>query len=258
MSFDRRLVRHRRARACFASAPLFFEVAALICDRVAILLRNCPVSVLILGCRNGLVASELSRILPDGSSIVQCDVSLEMLAGVGGGLLVVADDEALPFRDCSFDFVISNLSLHNVNDLARVFARVRAMLRDGGAFVAATFGSGTLYGIKKALASAEGLRVAPRIQPFHSTPYMLECLQLCGLSGLVAEVSTVEMAYNSLYDLFHGLKNMGEGNTIRRNYEPLSRNVMERAWGLYKQSTNEHDAAGAPVQFEIVVLKGNK
>ncbi len=68
-----------------------------------------------------------------------------------GGLLVVADDEALPFRDCSFDFVISNLSLHNVNDLARVFARVRAMLRDGGAFVAATFGSGTLYGIKKSL-----------------------------------------------------------------------------------------------------------
>ena len=253
--FDRGLVRYRRARACSASAPLFFEVATLICYRVAILLRNCPVSVLILGCRNGLVASELSRILPDGSSVVQCDVSLEVLAGASRELLVVADDEALPFKNGNFDFVISNLALHNINDLPGIFARICSILAKNGVFIAATFGSRTLYGVKIALASAEGVRVAPRIQPFHSTPYMLECLQLCGFSELVAEIHVIEMPYNSLYDLFHGLKDMGEGNTLHRSYEPLGRSVMEKAWYLYKQSMGKDGAARVPVQFEIVTLK---
>ncbi|ASI47623.1 SAM-dependent methyltransferase [Anaplasma ovis str. Haibei] len=253
--FDRGLVRRRRTRVGSASAPLFFEVATLICYRVAILLQNCPVSVLVLGCRNGLVASELSRILPDGSSVVQCDVSLEVLTGVSGELLVVADEEALPFREGSFDFVISNLSLHNINDVPGVFARICSILAKNGVFIAATFGSRTLYGVKIALASAEGVRVAPRIQPFHSTPYMLECLQLCGFSGLVAEVHVIEMAYNSLYDLFHALRNMGEGNTLHRSYEPLGRGVMEKAWCIYKQSMGRDGAVRVPVQFEIVTLR---
>ena len=43
----------------------------------------------------------------------------------GGVHTVVLDEEALPFRDGSFDLVTSSLSLHWVNDLPRALAEVK-------------------------------------------------------------------------------------------------------------------------------------
>ncbi|MCU7611882.1 methyltransferase domain-containing protein [Anaplasma capra] len=260
MSFDRKLVRSNRASAVCASVALFSEAATLICYRVAALLRGCPVRLLVLGCRDGLVVRELASVLPGGSSVVQCDVSFDVLAGVKEGHLVVADDEALPFKEASFDFIVSNLSFHNVNGLVEVFAKIHSCLAENGILIAATFGNGTLYEVKKALMSAEAekMRVVPRIQPFYTTSDMLAWLQLCGFSGLVADVHTIGISYSSFYDLFHDLKNMGEGNTLRRVYEPISRSDIEKAWNLYKRSIGMDGATSAPVQFEIVMLKGNK
>jgi len=50
-------------------------------------------------------------------------------------LLVRGDGERLPFRDGTFDAVVSAFVMRNVGDRARVYAEVARVLKPGGAFV---------------------------------------------------------------------------------------------------------------------------
>jgi SAM-dependent methyltransferase len=56
----------------------------------------------------------------------------------------VADAQALPFADDSFDVVIANHMLYHVPDRPRAFAEIRRVLVDGGSFHASTIGRGHL------------------------------------------------------------------------------------------------------------------
>ncbi|MGN7678503.1 MAG: methyltransferase domain-containing protein [Anaplasma sp.] len=238
---------------------LFSEVATLIQFRVALFVdAERPKSLLLLGCRGGLVARKLSEILPDRCCVIQCDSSYDALACVEGGCLVVADEGKLPFREDSFDFVVCNLVLHRVGDLKAVLARIRSLLKKDGIMIAATFGSGTLYEVKKAMVRAEGTCVSPRIQPFSMPHDLLHDLQHCGFRDPVADVLPIEVACSGLHELLHGLKRMGGDYAFYRNLEPLSGKVAEEAWYLYRQPTAREHAAEASVKFEVVMLKGGK
>ena len=51
----------------------------------------------------------------------------------------VADEEYLPVADASVDLVLSNLSLHWVNDLPGALTQIRRALKPDGLFVATLF-----------------------------------------------------------------------------------------------------------------------
>ena len=68
---------------------------------------------------------------------------------------VVADEEALPFRDASIDLVVSGLALHFANDLPGVLAQIRRALKPDGLFLAALLGGETLIELRQAFAEAE-------------------------------------------------------------------------------------------------------
>lgn len=61
---------------------------------------------------------------------------------------IQADEEYLPFQENSLDLVISNLSLHWVNDLPSVFVQVQKALKDDGLFMGCIFGGNTLYQLR--------------------------------------------------------------------------------------------------------------
>lgn len=61
---------------------------------------------------------------------------------------IVTDEEILPFEDNEFDLVISNLSLHWINDLPGLFAQTRNKLKPDGFFLASVFGEETLYQLR--------------------------------------------------------------------------------------------------------------
>ncbi|MFV9838906.1 MAG: class I SAM-dependent methyltransferase [Aaplasma endosymbiont of Hyalomma asiaticum] len=228
------------------------------CERAAFLFRDSMADILVMGSRDGEVCRRLSPMVPRGSSIFQCDVGKYAFAG-DQRHFVVADDECMPFKGSSFDFIVSNLSLHNVNNQISVLSNIYAMLRKGGVLLAATFGSETLRGIKKAVILSERGKIVPRIQPFvyaYEVPFML---QYCGFANVVVDVSIVEVNYKSLYHLFRELKDTGEGCTFRRGYVPSLRGVIDDAWNMYKKSIKkggEND--GVPVKYEIIIMKGEK
>jgi SAM-dependent methyltransferase len=126
--------------------------------------------------------------------------------------LAVADAQALPFADRSFDVAIANHVLYHVPDRPRALAELARVLRPGGRLYAATVGRGHLEEIRQLLVrvsapawpdSAErfGLETGPlqleqlfgdvRVERYPSTlvvteaePLVAYCISMRDASGL--------------------------------------------------------------------------
>jgi SAM-dependent methyltransferase len=61
---------------------------------------------------------------------------------------VVGDEELLPLAPRSVDLIVSNLSLHWVNDLPGCLIQIRHSLKDDGLFLASMFGGDTLIELR--------------------------------------------------------------------------------------------------------------
>ncbi|HEX5570615.1 MAG TPA: class I SAM-dependent methyltransferase [Ktedonobacterales bacterium] len=94
----------------------------------------------------GLWRENLDR-LPTGWRVTLTDLSAGMVEEQRAALadprftFAVADVEALPFANASFDLVIANHMLYHVPDRPKALAELRRALRPGGALVAATNGA---------------------------------------------------------------------------------------------------------------------
>jgi len=89
--------------------------------------------VLDVGCGTGTMLSKLS-----GESVkVGLDISPKMIAKAKEKLgtncyLCAGDSETLPFRDESFDVILSSLSFHHYENPEAVVAEIRRVIRKGG------------------------------------------------------------------------------------------------------------------------------
>jgi SAM-dependent methyltransferase len=106
--------------------------------------------ILDLGCGDGQLTQ---RIAATGAAVRGVDASPEMVAATRAlGLQAeVANAEALPHANASFDAVFSNAALHWVRDQEAMMAEVRRVLRPGGRFVAEMGGQGNIAAIRVAL-----------------------------------------------------------------------------------------------------------
>jgi ubiquinone/menaquinone biosynthesis C-methylase UbiE len=104
--------------------------------------------VLELGCGPGSLWRQNIARIPAGWQITLTDFSPGMLAEARTNLagahpfaFELADAQALPFADASFDAVIANHMLYHVPDRAKAFAEIRRVLRPAGRFYAALNGA---------------------------------------------------------------------------------------------------------------------
>ena len=97
---------------------------------------------------------------------------------------IVADEEALPFRDASLDLVVSALALQFVNDLPGALVQIRRALKPDGLFLAALLGGDTLIELRQAFGAAEAEiegGISPHVAPFADVREMGALLQRAGL-----------------------------------------------------------------------------
>jgi SAM-dependent methyltransferase len=259
--FDRRLVRARRDRWAGAFADhdfLFREVADRLADRLQDTTRRFP-RALDLGSRAGVLAGVL-----DGRGgiefLAQAELS-ERLArrAARHGCTVVADEEALPFADGSFDLALSCLSLHWVNDLPGTLIQIRRALRPDGLFLAALFGLGTLEELRQVLLEAElgaAGGAGPRVAPFADLGDGAGLLQRAGFALPVADQDTITVTYPSALALMRDLRRMGEANAVAaRPRRPLARGTLMRAAALYQERHGDRDGR-VPARFRVIFLTG--
>jgi NADH dehydrogenase [ubiquinone] 1 alpha subcomplex assembly factor 5 len=257
--FNRHTVCHHRNRAAAGLSDndfLFSETGERLCDRLDDVNRKFPIA-LDLGCRTG----GLSRMLGKRGGIkklIQCDLS-QAMSDRAGTLALVTDEEFLPFAPKSFDLVMSNLTLHWVNDLPGCLTQIRQTLKQDGLFLANMLGGETLKELRQSLTKAEvsisdGL--SPRVSPFADVKDAGNLLQRAGFNLPVADMETITVSYPDPLKLMNDLRAMGESNAIigaRKGF--TSRKLLLEAAHYYIEDFAGDDGR-IPASFQVITLSG--
>ncbi len=223
--FDRHALRRTRDRAAshvHRVEPILCDIADRLLDRLDDITRSFTRALDIGG--RGVIAP---RLRARGMMVVSTDLSANM-AALSGGLMVAADEEALPFAPASFDLVVANLSLHAVNDLPGALIQLRRVLVPDGLFLASLPALGTLDELRTALTMAEAELTggaAPRISPFPDLRDAAALLQRAGFALPVADAEEISIDYADPMALLHDLRHAGESNIVTarsRRPPPLS------------------------------------
>lgn len=240
--FDRTLVRQRRDRAAAHLSTADFllrESAGRLTDRLLDVARDFPMA-LDLGCHGGQVGELLAGHKKIGT-LIQADLSPRMakLARTATARpTMIADEEFLPVAENSLDLVLSNLSLHWVNDLPGALAQIRRAVKPDGLLLATLFGGETLRELRTALLEAEIETtggVAPRISPFTDVRDAGNLLTRAGFALPVVDADVITVTYADMFKLMADLRAMGETNAvIERRKIPTRRDTFLRAAEIYR------------------------
>ncbi|MDX8533837.1 methyltransferase domain-containing protein [Mesorhizobium sp. VK25A] len=188
--------------------------------------------------------------------IVRVEMDEAFLAGNPG---LVAPAETVPFEESSLDLVVSLLSLHAMNDIPGMLAQIRRSLRPDGLFLGALAGAGTLAELRESMLAAETELyggAGPRILPFTDVRDAGALLQRAGLALPVADVETVVVRYDTLFDLAADLRAMGETSALLdRSRRPASRRLFARAAEIYAERFSDPDGR-IRASFSIVWMSG--
>ena len=130
------------------------------------------------GCGSGRVTRHLAERLPEGR-VIGVDSAPSMIEHARAALEPFGDRIELRVGDLldldldrSVDVVFSNATFHWILDHDRLFARLFAALRPGGALVAQCGGEGNVAEYKRAVESSEGdERFAPYLRGMRDTTY---------------------------------------------------------------------------------------
>lgn len=253
--FDRKVLRRNRDQAAknFADHDfLIREVAARLYDKYLDINRNFQ-HILDLGCHGG----ELGRHLQD-KFIIHQDISQKFLRS-GKGVRVQADEEFLPYRPHSLDLILSNLSLHWVNDLPGCLVQIKQALKPDGLFLGALFGGESLTELRQCLMEAEiNIRggASPRISPFVDMQDAGALLQRAGFALPVVDTDRITVTYENAFKLMQELRGMGESNILTKRFKGLtSPRVMMECAKIYQEKFADHRGR-INVTFDIIYMMG--
>lgn len=259
--FDRRLHARRRARAARGYAAHSFLKQAAAED---IALRLSAVNrrferILDLGAHDGTMGRTL-KADPSLADRIGEVVSMDLSAAFADRPLgIVADEEALPFADASFDLVVSALSLHWVNDLPGALVQIRRTLKPDGLFIGVALGGRTLTELRQALLAAEEEArggAANRVSPFIDVIDAAGLLQRTGFAMPVADNDQRTVRYANPLRLLSDLRGMGETEAFAsRQSPPLTRGILLRAMEIYADRFSDKDGR-VRATFEFVAMSG--
>jgi SAM-dependent methyltransferase len=249
--FDRALLRRRQARARALGYETFLidRVASDMVDRVGAVLRRFD-----LAADLGTPTGALRDILKGNPAIGRL-----ISAGASPASDVIADEEALPFRDGALGLVVSALALHLVNDLPGTLIQIRRALKPDGLLLAALLGGETLAELRLSFAQAEAEiegGVSPRVAPFADVREMGALLQRAGFALPVTDVERLTARYTSPFVLMGELRRMGATNVLtERRRAPLRRATLARMAEIYEERFADPDGK-IRATFEVVWLSG--
>jgi SAM-dependent methyltransferase len=252
--FDRQLLRVRRLRAAALGPATFLleRVAEDFADRLATVLRRFERAVDL-----GTPTDAIRRVLAASGKVG--DIIAAGSLAEGPDFAVVADEEALPFKDVSLDLVVSALALQFVNDLPGTLIQIRRALKPDGLFLAALAGGDTLTELRQAFATAEAEiegGISPHIAPFADLRELGALLQRAGFTLPVTDVDRLTVRYVSPFALMEDLRRMGASNPlIERRRRPLKRATLNRMADIYCERFADGDGR-VRATFEIVWLSG--
>lgn len=237
------------------------EVGSRVADRVYDIARTFPVALDIGGAK-GHIAEHLSKEVVE--RLFLTDVAEETLKHRKQTDIptqcVLADEEFLPFKENTFDLVVSSLSLHWTNDLPGAFRQIHQVLKPDGVFIGAMVGGETLYELRCSLQLAETEReggFSPHVSPYTAVTDLGNLLGQAGFSMLTVDIDDVQVHYPGIIEVMTDLQGMGESNCAWNRRALLHRDTILAAAAIYKELYGNPDGS-VPATFEILYMIGWK
>ncbi|EGV60271.1 hypothetical protein PSN45_001973 [Yamadazyma tenuis] len=181
---------------------------------------------------------------------------------------VVGDEEKFNhpvLKSDYFDSVISNLSLHWINDLPGTLANINRVLKPDGLFLGTLFGGDTLYELRTALQLAELERkggLSPRVSPLVELNDVGTLLNRAGFNMLTIDTEEIVVGgFPDIVSVCNDLQLMGEQNAVLSRSGYLDRDLLLAANEIYKALHGEKGPDGTvtlPVTFSVIFMIGWK
>lgn len=234
------------------NATLQREVADELLDRLAGV-RIQPRTVLDLGCGTGHATRALARMYR-GASVYGVDFAPAMLQSFERGwwprrrpVPLCADLLQLPFADASVDLLFSSLAFQWIDELPRLFAELRRVLRPEGVLMFSSFGPDTLMELRAAWAEVDDGVHVNRFPDMHDVG---DALLGAGLRDPVMDVDRLVRDYADLRTLMRSIKSIGAGNAARERRRGLTgRGTLRRLEQAY---VDRGEGGGPRASWEVV------
>ena len=163
-------------------------------------------------------------------------------------------EEEQPGPPAAFDLVVHLLGLGMVNDLPGAMIHARNALAEGGLFIAAFPGAGSMPVLRKLALAADGERPAARMHPLVDNRAGTALLERAGFSRQVVDSFPIRVRYPSLARMIGDLRDHGLTSSLASPAPPLTREGWARAEALFDEM-REDDGKVAET-FEILTLTG--
>jgi malonyl-CoA O-methyltransferase len=268
---SRRTVAQHFSRAALsydAAAVLQKEVANRLAERFP-LLRIQPEQIMDLGAGTGFLSVHLCQQYPQ-AHLYAVDLSEAMLKACRTKLfssaswwrklnpfvstvnasIVNADAYQLPFADQSMDILVSSLMLQWCDDLPKVLAECRRVLKPNGVLFVASLGPDTLKEIRQAWQVVEG-QAEDRLLSFTDLHELGDALSRVGFSDPVCDVEHITMTYSDATSAVKDLKAIGATNANQQR----SKGLMGKAkWRDFLAAYHQQAMPDGriPATFEVV------
>ncbi|KAG0674561.1 hypothetical protein C6P40_002113 [Pichia californica] len=178
---------------------------------------------------------------------------------------IVADEENFDVPELSepnqYDLIISNLSLHWINDLPEVYKKLYKCLKPDGCFIGSMFGGDTLFELRTSLQLAEIERyggLSPRISPFVESSDVGNLMQKAGFQMLTVDAEELVVDYPNTYALMEDLQLMGENNSVLMTPPPLTKDLLLAIEPIYRELHGDKVTGHLPATYRFVYMIGWK
>lgn len=169
------------------------------------------------------------------------------------------------FRENYYDAVVSNLSMHWINNLPQALSNINKVLKPDGVFMGTLFGGDTLYELRTSLQLAELERMgglSPRVSPLVQLNDIGSLLNRAGFTMLTIDPQDIVVGgFPDIVAVCNDLQLMGEQNLVLSRSNYLSRDMLLSANEIYKTLHGEKDVNNnvtLPATFSVMFVIGWK
>ena len=219
-----------------------------------------PLRILDVGMGTGWLTQRLRWRFPK-AEIIGLDFAEGMVERArerkGDFRILQADARALPFKEKSFDIVVSNLTYQWIKNLPGAFEQVEHLLKDDGVFYFSSFAGRTLSELFESFDTAlnrKGGSESFRPNKLKDRQDIFEAVRGAGFSHRDVHSEMVKVHFKNVPELLHWLKNIGASGVQQDIF--IGKNFLLRADDFYRRNFQIENRIFA--SFEAVWVKAKK
>lgn len=228
-----------------------------------------PTSILDVGCGTGQLLASLREEFPS-AQLHGLDLAYNMLQCASERLtsdahFVNADAEYLPFRDRTFDLVVSTSTLQWLENLELFFEQARRVTQNGGLLCIAFFAGRTLCELRECFRDVIGQKIdsstnyADRLHRFMDRFEVERALERIDFdqATVISEIETDY--YANVNDLLRSIKRIGAGASAQESRHKGGlgwRGVLNETSRLYSERYGRDGFIPATYEVVYIIARG--